>query len=386
MLRLIAFAALGALLGGVIVIAVGPPDVGYAVAGVALPVCIFATVLSLVGRSMGSAIGASPEAVQQAKDARRLGIARVDALRQTGTQINDQPLCELDLTVQPLHGAAFASTMRSVVPLTAIPMFQPGTERDVAILLDGGPEVAFIDAGELSADERARLRVPARASVPFLPVEPHRRIVDGRRRGPLLGVGRAGRPGRFALFAIVAIAAAAIVVVPYHQSVAQAIVALEDGRLRPDLHRPEALAEAQRALQEAIGHDRVVSITVAADFVIVQAPLTVGDTKTDRWEYRYGQVTNDGEASIQPESAAEQFSWSDVALDRVWALMQDGAEQVDLPVGDALAYVVRSTDTDVDSPTFARPAGPPQITFSIGDDYGSTSFVADADGSGLTAR
>ncbi|WP_240773511.1 hypothetical protein [Plantibacter sp. M259] len=238
MLRLIAFAALGALLGGVIVITVGPPDVGYAVAGVALPVFIMTSVLTLVARSVGNAVGASPQAVQQAKDARRLGVARVDALRQTGTQINDQPLCELDLTVQPLHGAAFASTMRTVVPLTAIPMFQPGTERDVAILLDGGPEVAFIDAGELAPAERSRLRVPARASVPFLPVEPHRRIVDGRRRGPLLGVGRAGRPGRFALFAIVAIAAAAIVVVPYHQSVAQAIAALEDGRLRPDLRRP----------------------------------------------------------------------------------------------------------------------------------------------------
>ncbi|KQM16338.1 hypothetical protein ASF83_10890 [Plantibacter sp. Leaf171] len=386
MLRLIAFAALGALLGGIIVIAVGPPDIGYAVAGVALPVCIFATVLSLVGRSLGSAIGASPQAVQQAKDARRLGVARIDTLRQTGTQINDQPLCELDLSVQPLNGPAFATTMRTVIPVTAIPTFQPGTERDVAVLLDGGPEVAFIDAGELSADERSRLRVPARASLPFLPLQPHQRIVDGRRRGPLLGVGRAGRPGRFALFAIVAVAAAAIVVVPYHQSVAQAIIALEDGRLRPDLRRPEALSEAQRALQEAIGHDRVVSITVAADFVIAQAPLTVGDTKTDRWEYRYGQVTHQGAASSEPESAAEQFSWSDVALDRMWSLLEEGAEQVDLPVGDASLYLVRSTDTDVHSPTFARPAGPPQVTFSIGDDYGSTSFVAPADGSALAAR
>ncbi|WP_285038583.1 hypothetical protein [Plantibacter sp. lyk4-40-MEA-4] len=386
MLRLIAFAALGALVGGVIVIAVGPSTVGYTVAGIALPVFIISTVLTLIARSVGNAIGASPEAVQQAKDARRLGVARIDALRQTGTQINDQPLCELDLTVQPLQGSAFASTMRTVVPLTAIPMFQPGTERDVAILLDGGPEVAFIDEGELSPAERARLRVPGRGSVPFIPVEPHRRIVDGVRRGPLLGVGRAARPARFALFAVVAIAAATVVVAPFHQAVGQSFAAMQDGRLRPDLRRPEALADAQRALEEAIGHDRVASITVAADFIIVEAPLSAGDTKTDRWTYRDGAVTNDGAATSQPESTAEQFSWTDVALDRVWTLMHDGAEQVDRPVGDALAYVVRATDDDVHSPAFGRPAGPPEIMFSVGDDYGTTSFVADADGSGLTAR
>ena len=386
MLRLIVFAAIGALIGGVIVTLVGPPGAGTVAASIALPVAIVATVLTRVGGSLSSAAGASPEAVQAARSAGRVGLARIDALRQTGTQINDQPLCELDLTVQPRRGSAFASTMRTVVPVTAIPTFQPGLERAVAILLDGGPEVAFIDSDALAPADRAGLTVPPRESVPFVPAVPHTRIVNGKRKGPLLGVSRSGRPLRLVLYAVIAIVAAAVVIWPYRQAVAQSVAAVQSGQLRADLRQPEFLADAQRALEAEIGHDRVTSIVVAKDFVIVEAPVTAGDTKTDRWTYRGGRVSADGAATIQPDFAEEQFAWSDVALDRVWPLMQEGSDRVDIPVGDASASITRSTDDDIDSPTFAYPTGPPQIVFSIGDDYGSTFFTAPADGATLETQ
>ncbi|UBH05252.1 hypothetical protein K8P10_000763 [Leucobacter sp. Psy1] len=386
MLRLIAFAAVGALLGGVIVTIVGPPGAGTIAVSIAIPVGILATVLSGVGRSLGGAIGASPQVVEAARAAGRVGIARIDALRQTGTQINDQPLCELDLTVQPLHGPAFASTMRTVVPVTAIPQFQPGTERAVAVLLEGGPEVAFIDSGEAPSQDPWGVTVPARDAVPFIPVERHTRIVDGKRKGPLLGVGRAGRPKRVMLYAVVAIAAAALVVLPYHEAVVQSLSAVQDGRLRADLRQADALGDAHRALESEIGHDRVTSIVVSSDFVIVEAPLVVGETKTDRWTYRGGRVTHDGAAPIQPDFAEEQFAWSDVALDQVWPLLEEGAAQVGLPVGDATVSITRSTDDDIDSETFAHPTGSPHIVFSIGDEYGSTFFSAAADGTGLESN
>lgn len=379
MLRLIAFAALGSLLGGVVVAIVGPPGAGVAIAGVSFTVLIFATVMTQVARSMGSSVAASPKAVQEARDARRVGLARVDALRQTGTQINDQPLCDIDVTVQPLTGSAFATSLRTVVPLTAIPRFQPGAELEVAILLDGGPEVAFVD-GELSPRDHDRLTVPPRGSVPLLPVEPHTRIVDGRRKGPLLGVGKKRRPLRLVLFAVVAVAAAAVVVTPYRVAVAQTVDAIQDGHLRPDMRHPDLLAQAEEALIEEIGHDQVTSIVVNEDFVTVDAPLRAGETKTDRWTYRNGRVSDEGAASVQPDLPAEQFAWSDVALDTVWGLMETSAEEVGLPVGDASVSVRRTPDGDIQSDTFSQPVGPPAISFSIGDAYGSTSFRFAADG------
>lgn len=384
MFRVLAFAALGVFGGGVIVALVGPTELGMTIAGVALPVLIISAVLTRIGRSLGSSMAASPASVQQARDAGRVGLARIDSLRQTGTQINDQPLCDLDLTVLPLRGSAFATTMRTIVPITAIPAFQPGTERDVAILLEGGPEVAFVDDA-LAPAERARLTVPARAGVPVLAVEPYTRVAGGRRKGPWLGVGRKGRAGRVVLFAGVAVVAAAVVVAPHQQALSQTVTALQEGRLRADLRQPEALAQAGRALQDDIGHDNVMSITVGADFVTVDAPLAAGDTRTDRWTYRDGQVTHDGPAVIQPSYAGEQFAWSDVAVERLWPLMQTASERTGVPIGDASARIARSADDDVSSPTFAHPLGPPTIGFTIADDYSSTAFRADANGDDLTA-
>ncbi|SKC43928.1 hypothetical protein [Okibacterium fritillariae] len=385
MIRVIASAALGALLGGVVLALVGPSSVGQTIALVALPVLILTSVLILIARSTGRMIGASPAAVQQARDARRLGIARIDALRQTGTQINDQPLCELDLTVQPLSGAAYSTTGRTIVPLTAIPMFQAGSEREVAILLDGGPEVAFIDGGDLSPAERARLSVPSRATAPFILPEKHVRIVNGKRQAPLLGVGKRGRGLRIAVFVAAAVVAAAIVIVPYHHSIEQGILALQDGRLRPDLRRPDALADAREALEAEIGHDRVVQVIVAEDFVVVDAPLRPGDTKTDQWTYRDGEVMHGGGAPSQPDSAAEQFAWSAVSLDRLWPLLEEASAQVDLPITDSTVRIARGSDGNIDSPTFGQSVAAPTIGFSLGDDYGSTFFRANADGSQLTA-
>lgn len=382
MLRLIAFAALGSFLGGLVVAIVGPPGAGIAIAGVSFTVLIFATVMTRVAGSLGGRVAASPKVVQQARDARRLGLARVDALRQTSTQINDQPLCDIDVTVQPLTGTAFATSLRTVVPLTAIPRFQPGAELEVAILLDGGPEVAFVD-GELSPRDHERLTVPPRRTVPLLTVEPHTRIVDGRRKGPLLGVGKKGRPLRLALFAVVAVAAAAVVVTPYRVAVAQTVDAIQDGHLRPDMRHPDLLAQAQEALIEEIGHDQVMSVVITKDLVRVDAPLRPGDTATDRWTYSTGRVSHDGPATIQPTTAEEQLAWSDLALDRLWGLMQSSAEEVRLPVGDASASARRTPDGDINSETFSQPVGPPAISFSIGDAYGSTSFRYATDGTAL---
>ncbi|MFS0712541.1 hypothetical protein ABC195_01570 [Microbacterium sp. 2P01SA-2] len=382
MLRLIFFAAVGALAGGAVVEYVGPPDAGWAIMSIALPIAIISGVFILIGRSMAGGVAVSKDDLRRALDARRLGLARVDAIRQTGTQINDQPLCEIDLTVRPLQGEAYATTMRSVVALTELPAFQPGLQRQVVILLDGGPEVAFVD-GELSAAEVASLTIPDRSSVRFVPVASHTRISGGRRKGPLIGVGRRRRPLRLLVFAAVAVVVGVAVVMPYREAVAQTAEAVLDGRAHVDMRQPGPLAQAESALEQEIGHDLVSSIYVTPDFVIVEAPVTPGTTHTDRWMYRGGQVEHSGAVSIQPKSATEAFSWRDVDLASILPAMKRAAAESGLPVDDAGATVMR-TWGGAEAVSSGEKSGPVQINFSLEDDYERASFRMSADGSGLT--
>jgi len=382
-LRLLAFAALGAAIGGLVVSLLGNPDPGMLIFGIAIGVCIAATTIARLAGGLAASLP-SPAAVQQARDARRLGRARIDSVRQSGTFINEQPVCDIDVTVVALTGEAWATTIRTLVPLTELAAYQADLERDVAILLEGGPEIAFAD-GELSPTEIDRLVVPPRSEVEVRPIPPGTRIEKGHRRGPLIGIGRRGRPLRLALFALVAVLAAAVVVLPFREAAGLTLDAWSEGRLSVDLRHPDALETAERSLQEAIGHDRVVSITVIPDAVIVDAPIRVGAVETDEWTYRGGVVRHDGAAHSQPELPEEQFSWSDVALDRLWPAMEDASAQSGLPTDEAIALIERATDDDVQSPTFIRNVGVPEMSFGLRDDYRNAYFRLDANGTNLRA-
>lgn len=382
MLRLLAFLALGAVLGGLAVAALGDQETGFGIFGIALAVFIISTVLVSVAKSLSPALP-SPAAVTAARDARRLGRARIDGVRQTGTLVNDQPVCEIDVTVIALDGGAWATTLRRIVPLIELAAYQPGLERDVVILLDGGPEVVFAD-GELSPTERERLVVPARSSVALRPIEAGTRVRNGRRSGPLLGVGRRGRPWRLALFAVATIVAATVVLLPYRDGIALTVAAWQDGRWSADMRTPDSLQTAKRALQAEIGHDQVVSIVVTPDAVIVDAPIRAGEQATDEWNFRAGRVTHEGAALSQPRVAEEQFPWSDLALDRVWPALQEASDQSGLPIDGAPVSIRRTSDSDIESPTFTESVGVPDVSFGLSDDYRRASFTLSADGSRLT--
>ena len=382
MLRLLAFLALGAVLGGLAVAAIGDQEAGFGIFGFALPVFIISTVLVRVTKSLSPALP-SPAAVTAARDARRLGRARIDGVRQTGTLVNDQPVCEIDVTVIALDGGAWATTLRRIVPLIELAAYQPGLERDVVVLLDGGPEVVFAD-GELSPTERERLVVPPRSAVEVRPIETGARVRNGRRSGPLLGVGRRGRPWRLALFAVATIVAATVVLLPYRDGIALTVAAWQDGRWSADMRTPDSLQTAERALQAEIGHDQVVSIVVTPDAVIVDAPIRAGEQATDEWTFRAGRVTHDGAALSQPRVAQEQFPWSDLAIDRVWPALQEASDQSGLPITGAPVSIRRTSDSDIESPTFNESVGVPDISFGLSDDYRRASFTLSADGSRLT--
>ena len=383
MLRLLASAAFGVVIGSLLVTLLGNPDTGMPIFGVSITVFVIAVTVTRLASGLSASIP-SPAAVQEARDARRLGRARIDSVRQTGTFINEQPVCDVDVTVMALTGEAWATTVRKIVPLTELPAYQSGIERDVVILLDGGPEVAFAD-GELSPAEIESLVVPPRSEVEMRPIPPGTRVDKGHRRGPLIGIGRRGRPLRLLVFALVAVLAAGAVVLPFREAAGLSLAAWSEGRWSVDMRRPDALLTAERSLEEAIGHDRVVSITVIPDAVIVNAPIRVGAIETDEWTYRAGRVSHDGPASGQPQVAEEQFSWSDVALERIWPAIEKASAQSGLPADGATVSIRRTTDTDLDSPTFNRSVEAPEMSFGLRDDYRDQFFRLDATGTDLRA-
>ena len=381
MLRLIFSAAVGALVGGAVAAVVGPPGAGIWVLAVALPIGILSVVFLRLGASGLASTSVSQEDLTRARAEDRLGVARIDAVRQTGTQINDQPVCEIDVTVQPRRGAAYATTLRSVVPLIELGALRPDATRPVAILIEGGPEFGFVD-GQVSPQEIDGLVVPPPGSVPTIAWPKAQRVVNGARRGPLLGIGPRGRVLRGILFVVIALAVAAAVVAPYGRAVVMTAQAAQEGRIGVDLRRPDELAVAVRALEDEIGHDRVSTVLITSDFIRVEAPLTPGRTETDVWMYRGGVVDHEGPAPSQPDLAAEQFSWKDIALSTVWALMEKASAESGIPVGDASAVVSRGTDSDIDSETFGASVENPEMFISLRTEYKSVSFRVNADGSG----
>lgn len=71
--------------------------------------------------------------VQHLNAVGRPGTATVTAIRQTGTMINENPECDIDLQVVVDGGPPYAATVRQTIAMIAIPSFQPGKEVPVKV-------------------------------------------------------------------------------------------------------------------------------------------------------------------------------------------------------------------------------------------------------------
>lgn len=61
------------------------------------------------------------------------GRATISAIRQTGTMVNDNPECDLDLQVTVNGSAPYPVTHRQVIALVALASFQPGATISVRV-------------------------------------------------------------------------------------------------------------------------------------------------------------------------------------------------------------------------------------------------------------
>lgn len=388
MLRLLFFIGSGLVIGGGVVALIGPPGAGAGAFAVGLPVAICSAVLVLVGRSLRGVQMPSAQMIDAAVAAGRGAVARVDVLRQTGTQINDRPLCELELTVQPRSGRAFRTTMKRIVAITEVPAYQPGSVHEAVLLVDGGPDVALVPGGALtgSAVLQEFAVVPDAADAgPLLVPEPGLPTADGGRRRPLIGIGRKGRPVRIAAFVIAALVAATVVVLPFRGAVVESAAALRTtGQLHADLRAGAPLERAIGELERSIGHGSIVNATVSEDLVTVEAAVVPGEQETDDWSYRRGVVKHSGPALIQPDGADEQFLLSDVDWRSIERALDRARVLAELPDADrTIVSVRRATDHDVHSDSFARQVGPVEIVLSVANDYHSAWFRMNAHGTDL---
>ena len=375
MLRLVFFLSAGLVLGSIVAQIVGPPGAGVWGFPVGITLAALSGTFIMVAKTVrGVQLPSSPN-VTAARAAGRLAVCRIDALRQTGTRINDQPLCELEITVQPRSGQAFRTSTRIVVPVISVPNHQPGTRRVVALITEDGPEVALLDddVSEWSdveipaASAAGPLRVPAPGSV--------RR--DGSRRGPIIGIGKRGRALRYVVFALAIVAGATVVVLPYRVGLLQTVEAIQSGRMHADLRQPEVLAQAIASLEREIGHGTVSSVVVFDDMITVEAPITPGERASDDWIYRGGTVEHVGPSTIQPDDAGEQFEFFDVDWSKLMPAVSEASALTEVRSSDETSFSVSRGSIGVDGPT------PVRIVFSFDDPYRSAWFEMNADGSGL---
>jgi hypothetical protein len=63
----------------------------------------------------------------------RVGTATVSGVRQTGTFVNNNPECELELQVTVDDGEPYAVKHRQVLAMVALPGFQPGASVPVRV-------------------------------------------------------------------------------------------------------------------------------------------------------------------------------------------------------------------------------------------------------------
>jgi hypothetical protein len=101
-----------------------------------------------------SRMAAANEMMAQQTAAANIAATGVDAsasivgMRDTGTQINMQPMCEIDLTVMPDGLPPYPATVKQIVPMTQLALLQPG--KNVNVKVDpNNPATVFIDMTSL---------------------------------------------------------------------------------------------------------------------------------------------------------------------------------------------------------------------------------------------
>jgi hypothetical protein len=269
-----------------------------------LPVCVALScigfTLVLIAKAMSASGAVDPRAVQAAKDAGRTALARVVRIAATGSSVNDQPVCDIELLVTPRSGhGPYRTTMRQLVNQARLPSMQPGAVLVVTQLDPERPEVVLDDAPDPDWIRRAETDTQVRnLSTADVWEAPRGRAPGRLRRIPVV------------VYPVLFAAGAAGILYPAWDMAGQLLEGKTPTEVRAEaeaaaaveasMFTPGNLPAAIDAVT-ALSGTEVTEVGVYEDFVLVTAPTSPGATTTDEWQFRDGEATHEGASSIQPE-------------------------------------------------------------------------------------
>lgn len=389
MIRLLFTALVGAFLVTAITLILTQEDewfgvlIGLFVAGMMLmPLSIIRDLL----RPATGPVSLSPEQFAEADAAGRVALARVVEVRQTGAELNNQPLCEFDLMVVPQQGAPFVATIRRVVPLLELAQVGEG-EIMVVVRNAKNPQRVRPVKNPTSEWERRAESDPQvrRAEAPAPPEKPAGRLRGAWLWGALLvGAVVVGVP---ASAAVAARAEAGTLIIP---SLTDPLGLAAAERLKEKQAEERQIVGAERgneardAFLSALPEPRAMEVTIFRDRVDVVAPTAPGAATFDQWEFSDGAVTREGAARSQPRAEEAQLALFDL-------------RELDLSsLGDKIARAEELTGVTYRGnpisvkrdllPTKPDPETPVTMRILLSDDYFSAQVLFGLDGSVVYAR
>lgn len=371
MLAIIAAIAFGVAAGGLVGAIVTGDPLYTIVSSLAFVVATMTGVFAAI-RGYSHGIRTATAEAQQTGE---LALARVERISRTGFSVNDQPQCELLLTVAPRHRAAYTTVHRQVVDIVALAQLQPGSiivvrrpdDATANVLLELSPPE---DWARLRDAERLRSgsdrTVPLSSSAPEWASEPQ--TLAGTPKRP-------GRPLRWVAYTVVVIAAAAVTLVPVYDSIARTAQAIASGNpssagvVLGDRHQ-----EIVDALEAETGGTQFVRIGFYDGYALAAAPSAPGATTIDSFQYRYDRTERTGPEPIQPDDpAAALFDADEVDFSRIPDHIATAEAHSGITDPDGVIVIVdRALIAD------AAGARPVQVMVLLDSTYEDASVVIDA--------
>jgi len=387
MIRAFFFLGVGLIAGGFIGSYIGEPGAGAWGIGFGIPVASMALVFWLVSRTLRGIHPDNPVMAKMAVQAGRVGMARVEHVGETGTRVNERPLCDIELTVQPRHGQPFRTKFRRVLNFQTSVALIPGSVHPVAILIEGEPDVSFIKPEELSDPSLLKLPIPSAASAGELRIPKSGRLrPNGTRTKSLIGTSKRWFPLRAVLYLVMICVGAVIVLLPMRGAVELSVESKElTGSWIPDMRTEPGVSAALNALEQKVGHDRVSRVSLYKDFVLIDAPVGPGTLNTDSWQFRGGKLTSSGPASTQPESEEELFRIPDVHWQAYWPAVQSVSSGLDKTITDDIGiFSEREANSDLGGDSFMQHTGDVIARFTVDEPYSSIAYTMDGQGQNIS--
>ncbi|WP_449385676.1 hypothetical protein [Cellulomonas soli] len=379
MIRLLLATSVGALAASVVLALLGfdqvPTETAIAVTGSATSL-FFALVVVAGAVAPSVQTSRALRDLDAAEREDRLALAQVLSVRETGTQINDRPLCELRLLVAPRTRAAYTTTTRSVIGVLDAARILPGSVHVVVRADAARPEVVLVPdppagwAQQAATDTRVRAMT---AAPEWVEPPPSGRTRTGLVRIPavlflvaaLLGAGARAWPERVALQAWAGGTPRAELV--GERASAQYLTVFEPGAAR-------TVADDVVA---AAGTSQLTSLSFFGTSAAAEALTSPGASTTDSYWWADGVAERQGPTLIQPAAEdlpAELFDVSALDLTPVQLLVEQaaGLTGIDMSTADVMVLVRRATNAAVTTPT--------EFALSVDGEYQDAWITADATG------